>query len=267
MSDTIPWVILIFVGAGAVRGAVGFGDALFAMPLLAMILPLRTATPLMAVIALFAAIVIVVRDWRHVEIKSAAVLTISGMVGIPVGIRMIRVVDESVVLIILGTVLIGFAGWKMRVRESDFQINRKLAPLFGLMAGILGGAYNTSGPPLVIYGTLRRWELSRFRAMLQTYCIVGSVWALSWHGIEGNLRREVFVFAAWSLPPVIVTTMIAQRTTEGMDRQRFVKLVYWLLIVLGVGLLWNALAGRGSPESMQDQTVNLKTNHASQHPA
>lgn len=248
MNETLPWVILIFVGAGTVRGAVGFGDALFAMPLLAMILPLRTATPLMAVIAFFAAVVIVLRDWKHVEIKSAAILTVSGMVGIPIGIRMIRVVDEAVVLVILGIVLIGFAGWNLRAKESNWQISRKLAPMFGLMAGILGGAYNTSGPPLVIYGTLRRWELSRFRAMLQAYCIVGSVWALSWHAMEGNLSQDVFVYSAWSLPLVIVATMVAQRMTEGMDRQRFVTLVYWLLIALGIGLLWNAVAPGGPSE-------------------
>ena len=44
-----------------------------------------------------------------------------------------------------------------------------LRSTFGFFAGILGGAYNTNGPPVVIYGSLRKWSPATFRATLQGY--------------------------------------------------------------------------------------------------
>jgi uncharacterized membrane protein YfcA len=36
----------------------------------------------------------------------------------------------------------------------------------GFCAGIMGGAYGMNGPPLAIYGAMRRWSAQHFRATL-----------------------------------------------------------------------------------------------------
>ena len=53
------------------RSTFGFGDALIAMPLLALFMDIKTATPLIALIAFLIAISILIKNLHKVEFKSA----------------------------------------------------------------------------------------------------------------------------------------------------------------------------------------------------
>ena len=69
-TQTIVVVAILFVSAFA-RSALGFGDALIAMPLLAMVISLQTATPLVAFGASTIAFTILLSDWRSVDFRVA----------------------------------------------------------------------------------------------------------------------------------------------------------------------------------------------------
>ena len=233
--------MLIIVLAGFVRGAFGFGDALVAMPLLALIVPPTTAAPLVALAALLISAVILVREWRHIEFTSTTVLTVSGLVAIPFGVRFLQTGDDRIVKAILGSVVAGFAVWSLW-RPDRFSLKTDLsAPLFGILAGLLGGAYNTSGPPLVIYGTLRRWTPQQFRASLQGYCLLGSVWTLTWHSANGLITQSIIHHFCIAAPFIVLATIIGQRLTRDIATARFIRWVFIALILVGTWLLLSCL--------------------------
>ena len=61
-------VLLLILVSTLVRAIFGFGNALIAMPLLAMTpIGMKTATPLIALIATILALVILVKDWRMIS--------------------------------------------------------------------------------------------------------------------------------------------------------------------------------------------------------
>jgi uncharacterized protein len=66
---TVYVVAVIFV-ATLIRSTLGFGEALVAVPLLAMRVPIRVAAPLAVLVSVIVAGVIVVQDWRHVHVRS-----------------------------------------------------------------------------------------------------------------------------------------------------------------------------------------------------
>jgi uncharacterized protein len=233
--------ILTIVLAGFVRGAFGFGDALIAMPLLALIVPATTAAPLVALAALLISMVILIREWRHIEFRSTTVLTISGLIAIPFGVKFLQVGDDRILKAILGSVVAGFATWSLW-RPGHFTLKTdRSAPLFGILAGLLGGAYNTSGPPLVIYGTLRRWTPQQFRASLQGYCLLGSVWTLTWHSAEGLLTRNVLYQFVVASPFIVIATIVGQRLTRDVETERFIRCIYIALALIGTWLLLSCL--------------------------
>lgn len=250
MSGADILIVLILISAGFIRGAFGFGDALFAMPLLATLLPLRSATPLMAMTAMLIAVVILVREWRAVDFRAAAVLIAAGLLGVPIGIWLIGVVDARVVKGLLGLLLIAFSAWSLRKPRLIQLRSDRLAPAFGIAAGILGGAYNTAGPPLVIFAALRKWEPSKFRAMMQAYCLVGSVWIIAMHAHFGNVTKNTLWLTAVACPFVVVSTLTGQRLTSKLATDRFVRLVFVVLVFLGLGLIFSGMvpssATRGS---------------------
>ena len=61
---------------------------------------------------------------------------------------------------------------------------------FGFAAGVLGSAYNTGGPPVIIYGTMRRWPPAHFRATLQGFFLFTNIFVLVGHGLAGLWTRR-----------------------------------------------------------------------------
>ena len=80
---------IVFV-ATVIRSAFGFGEALIAVPLLVLCMPLRVAAPLAVLLSIAIAAVVVAQDWRHVHLRSAAGLLLATVFGITVEERPFR---------------------------------------------------------------------------------------------------------------------------------------------------------------------------------
>ncbi|HEU5458078.1 MAG TPA: sulfite exporter TauE/SafE family protein, partial [Terracidiphilus sp.] len=167
---------IVFV-ATVIRSAFGFGEALVAVPLLALFLPLTVAAPLAVLLSITIAAVVVVQDWRHIHLGSAAGLVAATVVGIPLGLLVLTHANEEIVKAGLGVLILLFAIYSLALGDA-IRLEKEHRPLLllsGFVAGILGGAYGMNGPPLVVYGSLRRWSPQHFRATLQAYFLPASV--------------------------------------------------------------------------------------------
>ena len=255
MTTDSVMITSIIVGAGLVRGSLGFGDALFAMPLLAFFIPATTAAPLVAMTAMLIAAVILVRDWRHVVLRPATLLIVFGLLAVPFGVLLLKSGDDRFVKGLLATVVLLFSGWSLW-RPGLFQLyNDRLAPVFGLAAGLLGGACNTAGPPLVIFGTLRRWSPQQFRATLQTYCLIASLWVIVMHCLTGLMTRAILNQFLVSGPLIVISTFIGLRITSRIPTERFIRIVHGVLIVVGLSLLVASLSPDASANDQRTDGV------------
>lgn len=170
----------------------GFGDALIAMPLLAMVLGLKTATPLVALVSFTIATVILFTTWRSLKFGAASRLIISTLVGIPIGIALLKGVDERIMLFLLSCVILLFSGFNLSTLAVPKLKTDRSAYLFGFIAGLLGGAYNTNGSPIVIFASMREWPPAEFRATLQGYFFVTGFMLLGAHALGGLWNERVF---------------------------------------------------------------------------
>jgi uncharacterized membrane protein YfcA len=93
IQQLFPIVTILFVST-LTRSTLGFGDALIAMPLLVVTISVQIATPLVAMMGFTIAITILSRNWRDVDIKAAWRLIVSSLVGIPVGILLLKSENE-----------------------------------------------------------------------------------------------------------------------------------------------------------------------------
>src|SRR5438270_5657871 len=98
MADWTPVPVLtILFLATFIRSAFGFGEALVAVPLLALVLPVEVAAPVAVLVSITVALIVVVQDWRKVHVRSASWLVVPTMLGIPLGLLLLRAVAEPVV--------------------------------------------------------------------------------------------------------------------------------------------------------------------------
>jgi uncharacterized membrane protein YfcA len=240
--EIIIGILFIFFISTFVRSSLGFGDALVAMPLLTLVVGLKTATPTVALVATTIAITILARNWRIADLKSTFHLVLSSIIGIPLGLVLLKSVNEDFMKILLGTILILY-GFYSLLKPHFKKINSRFGPafLFGFIAGVLGGAYNTNGPPVVIYGTLRRWAPDHFRATMQGYLLPTGFLILLGHGLSGLWTTQVFKYYILSLPVVFLAIYIGGIAHKAMTQKHFDRYVNAALICMGVVLIIRSL--------------------------
>jgi uncharacterized membrane protein YfcA len=220
LDATTVYVLAVIFIATLIRSTFGFGEALVAVPLLALRIPIAVAAPLAVSISLLIAGAIVVQDWRHVEVRSVG--------GLILGLA---IVSFAIYSIVAG------ARWRLDADHTAWIVGA------GFCSGVLGGAYGMNGPPLAIYGGLRRWSPQRFRATLQAYFLIASAAGLIGYVAIGLWRPEVTRDVLLSLPFVSLGVVAGRWLNHRLRGDRFFQAIYGALVVLGAVLIAQAVRG------------------------
>ena len=233
---TLAIVGIVFLSI-LIRSTFGFGEALIAMPLLLLITDLKTAAPFVAIIAGTGTIIILVTSWQRVQFHSAWRLVLSSFAGIPLGILFLKGSFDAVMKIVLAIVIIVFSIYSLFKPRLWNLKNEKLSYGFGFLAGVLGGAYNTAGPPVVIYGTMRQWDPGDFRATLQGYFLPTWLVIVLGHGVTGLWTRTVWQLYLISLPALFVAFLIGDRLNRSIPGDAFHRYIHIMLTGIGIFLV------------------------------
>jgi hypothetical protein len=235
----------VFV-ATLIRSAFGFGEALIAVPLLAFFIPLQVAAPLAVLVSITIALIVVVQDWHEIHLRSAGWLVLATLPGLPLGLLLLTSGHQRSVRALLGLVITAFACWSLQ-RRGRIELrgdHRAWLAGCGFFAGVLGGAYGMNGPPLVIYGSLRRWSPQHFRATLQAYFLPASVLAMAGFYLTGLWTPAVTRDYLWSLPAMLPAFFLGRLINRRLRGDVFLKFVFAGLAGIGAVLVLQALAGR-----------------------
>ncbi len=237
MAATTVEVAAILFAATFVRSALGFGEALVAVPLLALVMPVTVAAPIAALVSITVAAVVVVQDWRQVHWSSAARLVLATLAGIPIGLMLLTRAPEPLVKSVLALVIIVFSMQALRGPAGWRLAGEGGAWIFGLAAGVLGGAYGMNGPPLAVYGSARQWSPSQFRATLQGYFLPASAAGMIGYWSIGLWTSSVTRLYLTSLPVVVVAIVLGRMVNKRMSGRRFAVAVYMSLLAIALLLL------------------------------
>ena len=239
---TTFYVLAIIFVATLIRSAIGFGEALVAVPLLAAVVPVRQAAPLAVLMSVTVAAMVVVQDWRKIHVRSAAWLLLPTLAGIPLGLLLLAHGPQRLVKIVLAVLILAFAAYSLAGR-MPIRLERDSRPWLlacGFVAGVLGGAYGMNGPPLVIYGAMRRWTAQHFRATLQAYFLPASIVGMAGYWLAGLWTPAVTHYYLLSLPVAIPAVFVGRLVNHRLSGDTFAKCVYTGLCGVGALLLIEA---------------------------
>ncbi len=235
---TLHVLIVVFI-ATLIRSTFGFGEALVAVPLLALRIPLEIATPLAVLVSITVAGVIVAQDWRQIHLRSAGWLVFSTLFGIPLGLLLLTSNHQRAAKAALAVAIIAFAVYSLLGRRSpELRTDSRIWLLgCGFLAGIFGGAYGMNGPPLVIYGAMRRWSAQHFRATLQAYFLPASIIGMCGYWLAGLWTEKVTHYYLISLPVTVAAILLGRLVNRYLHGEAFLNYVYVGLIGIGTILL------------------------------
>lgn len=146
------WALcLAYLAAGVVRGFTGFGTALIVVPVAGIYLKPTEIMMMIAISGILSNIFLVPSAWGDADRREVGVLAGAAVVGMPLGIWVLSVVDAS--LIRWGVA--GIASVTLIAVVSGWQFQRRLGPVglsaIGAGAGFIGGLTALTGPIAIIF--------------------------------------------------------------------------------------------------------------------
>jgi uncharacterized membrane protein YfcA len=231
MDGVGAWAAIaaIVAAAGLAQGLSGFGFSLVSIPLLALVVPVKAAIVGGAVLGLVQSGLVVARDHRHVEWRSAAVLVAAALVGMPIGLLVITRVPEEPLQVVIAVTVLVFTGllWR-RVRLPTGSLPAEVG--VGVTSGMLSTSTGMSGPPLVIALQARGVAPSAFRATLAVVFVSGSALSFLLFWWRGLVTTDAVRVAAAGLPGLLVGILIGEVAFRRVDQERFRTIVLILLV-------------------------------------
>lgn len=235
--STIFWLLIIIFFSGFTQSLTGFGSGLVSMALLPNIIGVRTAVPLAILVATTLEFFLFLRYRSAFRLKSIWRVIAASFAGLPLGVWALRSIDEKILLPILGVIMTGYALYAL----FNFKLPRLEHPgwayLAGFIAGLLGGAFSASSPPVIIYAHCRGWDQEEFKGNLQGFFLLNDILAIVTHGLAGNLTPPVVSNFLYVLPALALGYFAGTSLDRYLDPQRFRTIVLILLAVMGVRLI------------------------------
>ncbi len=245
MADIFPLLVAVLVLAAAafIQSATGFGMALVCMAGLPLIMNVTEAVSLVAAFNLLVTANIMWWNRSGFSWPKAWPIVIPFVIGIPLGFYLMKGLDPTLVVRSLGLILIIIAATDLRMSSRRQQAGLVLPGWsvlpFSFGGGLLGGAFNVGGPPVVAYVYSQNWSKAQSVAVLQTAFLFGGVTRNLLMGLEGDYSRELFITMAWAIVPAALAVWMGKRTLDRLPQDLLRRIVFIFVLAMGIKyLLW-----------------------------
>ncbi len=235
--------VLVVVLAYAVYGLTGFGSAVIALPVLAQLMPLKFAVPLLMLLDVSAFVLFGARFRRRIAYREIGWLIPFMLAGMAVGLTLLIKVEEHRLLAVLGAFLLIYAGYGLARRGAPLPLARAWCAPIGLAGGALAALFGTGGVLFAIYNAGRIRDKGELRATNAAMIMISSLVRLALFGVAGLLAQDGLLAAALGLLPALLAGFwLGNRLHHAVPAQTVVKALYLILIIAATALLVRALA-------------------------
>lgn len=228
----IAFAIILF--SATVQGATGFGFSLLAVPLLAFVLPLSVIVPVLVLFSLVLNVIVFFKLKGHVDKIQMFLLILFGLVSIPIGINALQGLDENIIKLVVGGVVIISAAAMQFGFKIKFK-NQKIAyGLTGFFSGILNGSSSLSGPPVILMLSNEAVDKSTFRKTLATYFLTLNLFSIPMFILRGMVTDEVITNTLKLSPALLIGVLLGVGLGNKLPEAIFRKITLLLIFVMGV---------------------------------
>lgn len=202
------------VGAGTLlQGTVGFGAALVAAPLLALINPIFVPGP-MIICGFTMALLMTLREHESIHLSGVAWALTGRLPGTVIGAAALVLIPKDAMGLVFGAlVLIAVA---LSASGIHLRPTRNALLGAGLVSGIMGTTSSIGGPPLALI--YQHSEGPTIRATLAGYFIFSSTMSLTALALIGRLGATELGAALPLIPGVVIGYALSARTAPILDR-------------------------------------------------
>lgn len=229
---TFALVAALCLFAGVVQGLSGFGFGIVAMSLLPLIVDLRVAAPFVTLLAALACLATLRGHWRWVDWGETRLLFVVLAIGLPIGLWGLDNLPRPFVMRVLGVSLIVGALQDVVMRQR-VVLPRWSGGVLGLVSGILSGALNMGGPPLLLYLRGRPIEGSSLVATLHLLFTFSAVTRSGLAASFGLVTNQVVILLAVAALPAVGGMVLGGRIRWCLPAATLNRMIQGMMLLLG----------------------------------
>lgn len=240
LTDALNLSLLV---AGAFFGAIASGGAGFAFAVVAASLWLHAFEPIRTTFLIVSCSIVLQTSmlWpmRHdIDFRRLWPFLAGGLLGIPIGVRLVVYTDPQSLKIALGCFLILFGLYALLApRLPRVGGGRFWDAVIGFIGGVMGGVGGYSGIAPTIWTQLRHWPKNVARAIYQPFILASQMTTLVLIGFVAFSAADAILLMI-ALPPLIAGAFVGWRIYGRLDERRFKQLIAALLIASGATLVF-----------------------------
>lgn len=242
----LDWLIIELSVAAAyiVFGIAGFGTALVAGPILIHFMPLSRIIPLLVMLDFLAAFGNLLPS-RQSVVKSELLRLLPCMaVGCTLGVLFLLNLKSDLLLLLMGIFVTAYALYSLAVKVRPTQLAAGWAIPMGTLGGLFGALFGSGGFLYAIYLNSRLTSKEQARATQSALISCSTIVRLSLFLIAGVYADiPLLVLGVCLLPAMLTGSWAGRALTKRLSRETFVRLVTWLVLVSGIGLIGRYIAG------------------------
>jgi uncharacterized membrane protein YfcA len=244
-SETIFMVTLGAAAGGFINGLAGFGTALFALGFFLNVMTPPQAVAIVVVLSVTSGLqgLWIVRHAIWDQPRRMFRFMGPGVVGIPLGIAALAVIDAASLKLVIASFLLIYGGF-FTLRRALPKFDRPtpmIDMIVGFAGGILGGAASLSGALPTMWCSMRPWPKAETRAVLQPFNVVilGLTALMLWW--QGIYTRDVLWNLAIAIPAALISAQIGISVFRRLSDDLFRRLLISMCLLSGLILMIRAL--------------------------
>ena len=227
-----------------VFGMTGFGANMVALPVLAHVMSLRFAVPMLLVLDLLSSTIMSARHRSSVDTGELKRLLLPMGVGMALGLPLLQHAAEHWLLVMLGVFVGGFAIWSLWGAANRQAPHAGWVWPAGLVGGVFSTIFGTGGPVYTLFLANRITDTDRLRATLGTTILISALVRLVLFTGSGFLMQPGLpLLAAMLVPCALTGYAIGSRVNARMPQARVRRVIWLLLLAASASLLLRGVMG------------------------
>lgn len=239
-TETIlAWAVIVL--AAAAHGLTGFGFALVGLPLLLLFEDAKSAVLTMIVLTVVLNGLIIVQSRRQITWRSAGLMTIGSLLGVPAGSYVLVVLDPhslkqfvaATVLIFSIPMLLGYSRGLRHTRVASF--------LAGAISGVLQSSTGMGAPPVVLLMANQGLPKEVFRGMMVVRSGAAAALSVAVLVPTGLLPPDLAIQSLMLAPALLAGLALGTVALKLVPQALFKKLTVGIVAVTAVVSLFGSM--------------------------
>jgi len=236
----ISVICAAFLAGGFVKGVSSFGLPTVSIPFILIIAPLPTAISILAVPLIISNLFQMIFAGDIVgSIKRHWSLLLPLLIGLPVGVYFLALVDTQILTALLGVILVAITSLELRGISFTFLKSKEklFAPIIGASTGIIGGMTSLFGIIPIFFFVSLGLPKERFVSVVSVLLFSGSL------VLATSLQRSAFLgpleatYGLIGLIPILIGVKVGTQIRKKVDQLFFRKIVLCLIFLVGISMI------------------------------